>query len=424
MTAIAIFGLATITSAQVPSYVPTSGLDGWWSFNGNANDISGNGNNGTVNGPTLTNDRNGNPNGAYYFNGTTDYISLNNFFMSSSSAVSDLTYFLEFKINQLPASGSTYTISGQQSYWRHKMINIESDGTIRFHGTSSNTYFDGISPNNSIIPNQWYCTAITFSNSIIKLYLNGILVDSSQTSFADMDYSWVSGGNQPPYPTNYFGGFHVSGGIENFFYGTLDNFGTWSRVLTLSEINGLCQNCQLNITTQPTNQTINVNNNAQFVVGSSDPNASYQWQTDLGVGYQNLNSVGQYSGTTNDTLTISNVTMSNNNQPFRCIINSGSCSDTSNVAILTVNNNVGINETSQDKLFSVFPNPAQSVINVKADDKLIGSAYSIYDNTGRVVLTGKLNSENTTIELGKLSGGVYMFRIGENMKQTFKVIKE
>jgi hypothetical protein len=35
--------------AQVPSYVPTNGLVGWWPFNGNANDESGNGNNGTVN---------------------------------------------------------------------------------------------------------------------------------------------------------------------------------------------------------------------------------------------------------------------------------------------------------------------------------------------------------------------------------------
>ena len=40
--------------AQVPNYVPTNGLVGWWPFTGNANDLSGNGNNGTVNGSTLT----------------------------------------------------------------------------------------------------------------------------------------------------------------------------------------------------------------------------------------------------------------------------------------------------------------------------------------------------------------------------------
>jgi hypothetical protein len=43
--------------AQVPNYLPTNGLVGWWPFNGNANDESGNGNNGTENGATLTTDR-------------------------------------------------------------------------------------------------------------------------------------------------------------------------------------------------------------------------------------------------------------------------------------------------------------------------------------------------------------------------------
>ena len=36
----------------------------------------------------------------------------------------------------------------------------------------------------------------------------------------------------------------------------------------------------------------------------------------------------------------------------------------------------------------------------------------------------KINSENTVIELGNLSGGIYLFTVGENMKQTFRVIKE
>jgi hypothetical protein len=184
------------------------------------------------------------------------------------------------------------------------------------------------------------------------------------------------------------------------------------------------QECNLNLQSQPQSLTINLNYNAQFIAGASDSNATYQWQTDLGVGFQNLNSVGQYSGTTNDTLTVSNVTMSNNNQPFRCIVTSGSCSDTSNVAILTVNNNVGINEFTQDNLFSVYPNPAKSQINVKADAKLLGSIYTVYDNTGKLVLSGKIISENTTIELGNLSGGIYLFSVGENLKQTFKVIKE
>ena len=67
-TAFAVgLGLTASLFAQVPSYVPTNGLVGWWPFNGNANDESGNLNNGTVNGATLTTDRFGNADKAYSF---------------------------------------------------------------------------------------------------------------------------------------------------------------------------------------------------------------------------------------------------------------------------------------------------------------------------------------------------------------------
>ena len=63
--------------AQVPSYVDTNGLVGWWPFDGNANDYSGNGNNGTVNGASLTSDRFGSANSAYDYDGINDYIQVN-----------------------------------------------------------------------------------------------------------------------------------------------------------------------------------------------------------------------------------------------------------------------------------------------------------------------------------------------------------
>jgi hypothetical protein len=184
------------------------------------------------------------------------------------------------------------------------------------------------------------------------------------------------------------------------------------------------KSCQPSFSTQPANQIIDIYSNAQFIVSSSDPTATYQWQTDLGVGFQNLNNIGQYSGTTNDTLLISDVVLTNDNQPFRCIISSGSCSDTSSVAILIVKDNIGINEVSQSNLYSVYPNPAQDLINIKADAKLLESVYTIYDAIGKVVLIGKIKSENAVIEIGNLSGGIYLFSVGENQNQTFKVIKQ
>ena len=71
-----MFLLGTLLSAnaQVPSYVPSNGLVGWWPFNGNANDESGNNLNGTVNGASLVSDRFGSANKSYSFNGTSNYI--------------------------------------------------------------------------------------------------------------------------------------------------------------------------------------------------------------------------------------------------------------------------------------------------------------------------------------------------------------
>ena len=58
------------------SAVPiTNGLVAGYEFSGNANDVSGNGNDGVVSGATLTTDRFGNANSAYSFDGVDDYIS-------------------------------------------------------------------------------------------------------------------------------------------------------------------------------------------------------------------------------------------------------------------------------------------------------------------------------------------------------------
>jgi hypothetical protein len=406
LTAIAIVGHATISMAQsVPSYVPVNGLVGWWPFNGNANDESGNGNNGSVSGALLTSDRYGNLNSAYSFDNSSitcanNYLPLNSFSLSV------------WALQNQSFGGIEFICLGSPASTRWGAIYSSLYTTMNYGRGCDDSRGSAINPTVNL--SSWdhivYVSQGTGQNT--DIYINGIYVNST-----------VNNNTGSCTSNNLYFGVDIFSSPE-FIDGKLDDIGIWDRALTPQEIAELYNGCQLTVSTQPNSQTTNVNINAQFIVGLSDPSATFQWQTDLGVGFQNLNSVVQYSGTTNDTLTVSNVTMSNNNQPFRCIVSSGSCSDTSNVAVLTVNNNVGINEFTQDNLFSVFPNPAQSVINVKADNVLIGAFYSIYDNTGRVVLTGRLNTHNTTIELGNLSGGIYMLSVGEDVKQIFKVIKE
>ena len=70
-----------------------NGLLAYYPYNGNANDESGNGYNGTVNGATLTTDRFGNANKAYSFNSNTITSNL------QQDPYSDFTLNFWFKTN-------------------------------------------------------------------------------------------------------------------------------------------------------------------------------------------------------------------------------------------------------------------------------------------------------------------------------------
>ena len=114
--------------SQLPSYVPTNGLVGYWPFNGNANDESGNGNNGTVNGAVLTNDRFGNTDKAYSFlnddilitnqfynNGLVDY-TINLWFLTNNNSQSMQNIF-----NTSPHDGEGfgYNHEAQPNFFSH-----------------------------------------------------------------------------------------------------------------------------------------------------------------------------------------------------------------------------------------------------------------------------------------------------------------
>lgn len=409
LTAVATVGLTAATMAQVPSYVPTNGLVGWWPFNGNANDESGNGNNGTVNGATLTNDRFGNANKAYNFDGVNDYIDIGNpleLGNNPSSYTQAGWAFYEDFLDGYVFMSKRHDNAGTD--WATPVTTVQN--TIRFFADDQFYTTAPVAESGILNVNEWYHFAFVKSNNTYTIYVNGAEISS-------INDSHVMGGS----PYNMIFGAQLA--WPEFMKGKLDDLAIWNRGLTQQEITALYNGCQLAVNTQPTSQLININNTASFVVGSSDPNASYQWQTDLGVGFQNLTGVGQYAGATTNTLTVSNVTMSNNNQPFRCIVSSGTCADTSDVAVLTVNNNASIDALSEDKLVTVYPNPAQDQLHVKTGIELMNASYSILDNTGRTVLIGQLSSENTVIELCGLSNGTYFLHVGDQLKESFKVVK-
>ena len=70
------------------SFNPEKGLIHYYPFSGNADDQGSDPKDGTVNGAVLANDRNGNPNSAYDFDGAADTISLEYFAPLSPCTIS------------------------------------------------------------------------------------------------------------------------------------------------------------------------------------------------------------------------------------------------------------------------------------------------------------------------------------------------
>jgi hypothetical protein len=404
-----LLGNVLSTKAQpIPTYVPANGLVGWWPFNGNATDESGNGINGTIHNATLTSDRYGNNNSAYNFS---------NGYISCATT------------NNIPKNGAM-TIS----VW----FNSFSDfviGEFICLGSSSNTTWGAVGGNNAFTVNygrgcgstgsSLQQISISYSEWHHVVFVSDGLGGNSDIYFDGIFFGTSTNANSAGCSSSnlYFGADIYS--FLDTYNGDLDDIGIWDRKLTPCEVSGLFLGAISGaFTTQPVNKTVSVGNNVQFIASSNDLSASFQWQTDIGTGFQNLNNVTQYNGVTNDTLTISNTTLSNNNQPFRCIITSGICKDTSDVATLTVSNDVGIHEYSKENLFSIYPNPSSNQINLKATSGIIGSTYSIYDYTGKVIMEGKIRQENTLIDLKHLAIGMYVFSAGTYKKQTIKIIKE
>jgi hypothetical protein len=71
----------------------------------------------------------------------------------------------------------------------------------------------------------------------------------------------------------------------------------------------------------------------------------------------------------------------------------------------------GIAKIIAPTIFSIFPNPTTKQLNIKADSKILGSNYTIQNNIGQIILSGKIKNVNTSIALKTLTSGIYTIQI-------------
>ncbi len=84
----------------------------------------------------------------------------------------------------------------------------------------------------------------------------------------------------------------------------------------------------------------------------------------------------------------------------------------------------GFSDFEENYQLNINPNPSKNFINVNVDINLVGRSYTISDITGMIIVSGKVISENFTIDLTAFKSGVYYLNVGDKYKQNLKIIKE
>ena len=293
---------------NIPSYVPQNGLVGWWPFNGNANDESGNGNNGTVNGATLTADRNGKTNSAYNFDG------VNNFIQIQALNVSNLSISAWININSWNTPGGlggiVSTLMGP--FYTGYEFRIDNTGiTTMVLGGNGSWYSN--SDIQSIQLGNWLHLVTSWDGATSKLYINNILVKSlSVPYFANNNFPVMIGTR----------GNYSNGGWLN---GKIDDIGIWNRALTQQEINDLYNalNCTTPISSiTPQGATTFCSGGFVNLNANTGNNYTYQW-------YLNGNAIS------NATASVYTATQGGS---YTVAVSDNGCNATSTPINVTVNN--------------------------------------------------------------------------------------
>lgn len=232
LTVVFATGVATL-NAQV-----TNGLVAKWSFNnGNANDEVGS-NNGTVNGATLTTDRFGNANKAYYFDGINDKIDFgsstvfefgqNNFSISLWTKFSNSQYApLLNKRNDSPTFDQYSIFVGNSNF-------VTPESSVNFYFKPSPGGVTGAfrTVSSPLLDSGWH--NITVIHSFLdstSLFVDGIFIGKSSISFTTEDFN-IAG-------ANLVAGFTNILGSDYYFKGSIDDIRIYNRVLSPVEVDSL-----------------------------------------------------------------------------------------------------------------------------------------------------------------------------------------
>lgn len=198
---------------------PSEGLVAYYPFNGNANDNSGNGNNGTTNGGCSW--VQGVKGQACSFDGS-GYISVPNSSSLQSPSTSLSIVFWLYIDSWNNSWAPILAKSNTQAYGQYS-VEISSTAGINFWtGTNVSTF------NHQMVVGNWYHIAFTWDGTETKFYLDGILKGTES-------YSGTITPDNLPLEI----GRHFPGSTNDYLIGKLDEILIYNRALSSEEINQL-----------------------------------------------------------------------------------------------------------------------------------------------------------------------------------------
>lgn len=229
-----LLSIFAITSLSVQAQIPTQNLVASYTFNsGNTGDMSGNNNDGVGAGIASTNDRFGNPDKAFYFNGTNGSITL----PSGLLNIQDITISMWIKtaINDGGIFGHQNQAVGFTPSQYVPFLYMRSDSTLNasFWQGSPENICTSTTPIND---NQWHHIVISSNANDQHLYIDNIEVGSGSaySILAGMTHSQIGAG----YVAGTWPGQSVTPGWR-YFDGVIDDVNIYNDKLNAAQIDSL-----------------------------------------------------------------------------------------------------------------------------------------------------------------------------------------
>jgi hypothetical protein len=387
-----------LMSAQIPT-----GAVGDWPFDNNAQDVSGNGNNGTVNGAIPAYDRFGQANKAYKFNGVNSKIVVpNNTSVDIGNGV-DFTfaYWQKAYANNV---GTVILSKHESGTWNgyNFIANNQADpgyctlpGHIYFY-TASGAQQDACSNNAVLNDTLWHFVVGIYDATNNKSYLyfdNVLQSDIGQSSGTISNSANLSFGYDD-YLNN------------NFFNGVLDGARLYKRMLTANELTALFNESCAG-PTAPLNATSVINLNI----------CSHQSTTLNATGTGTIN---WYSTPTSTAVLGTGSTYSTpllNAGIYSFYVSATTCTNSARTAItVTVSECLEVGKyTSDNLLYMIYPNPNNGTFKLVSGKISGNSEVMIMNQLGEIIYKAKIKEQEFVIEKD-LTNGIYFLNITDDNK--------